>query len=286
MKTFAFASLASLVALALAGCGAAEGTASEGDLDIASAEEAIAPQLTSFKLYEEPGKIPNRVCDIHTRLDLATFTRTARARFVNLVDGLCEIYVEPNDRTYNVRLTAQPCGSKVFEGVRRTAEGVAKVRITDHRTRLCKDLPPAKIIVEETVPGTSGLTTTTLYSAPVPSSTTVTLEGTLRETMGLGGENTGVSLETETSLTELVLTDAQRNAIVDGRYAQVKGTTTVLTGIETGQRGAVEVSDLLVCPAPGETLNCMPRINVRLSNLCAPENRAFIGRCPNVLVVH
>jgi hypothetical protein len=25
---------------------------------------------------------------------------------------------------------------------------------------------------------------------------------------------------------------------------------------------------------------------VRLSNLCAPENRAFIGRCPNVLVVH
>jgi hypothetical protein len=286
MKLRSFAPLSALLLLAAA-CSVDAQDASNGeDSDDVNEAESVAAKVTpgSFKLYAQPHATPNPGCDVHTKLDLAA-DHFSTASLEEVVGGFCEIAVVPNPRTYRLRQTGTSCGSRIFAGsVKKQGKSYA-IKITDHRSRLCRDLVPAQIIVEETAPGAI---TTTKYSddmtvAPPPAGTTVTLEGTLVSTMGIGGENTGSSIQTSSETVELILDAGERNQFVDGKKARAKGTIKLLSGVETHNRKALDVTEMLVCPAPGY-VNCMPGPNVRLSNLCSNDNMGWIqANCPGVL---
>jgi len=111
----------------------------------------------SFKLYREPNADVNEMCDMHTTLKL---TAAGDATLDHAVGGACEIMASPDPRTYRLKLVDEPCGSKAYEGERRAGDEVHTIKLVDHRSRLCRDLQPAKIIVEEK----RGEETRTLYS--------------------------------------------------------------------------------------------------------------------------
>ncbi len=180
----------------------------------------------------------------------------------------CRLAVNPAPRDYFLSFESESCGSTTWVG----ATNSRAIKITDHTARTCEDLRFSKIEVEE-----DGVRRVTW---PVEQ-----FDGTLRKSVGIGGENTGTSLATSGGLMELVLTDAQRNQFVDGRNARVVGERRTLNGVETANRPAIGVIDLLVCPEPGQTLNCMPGPNVRLSNLCSPENQPWVAdKCEGVTI--
>lgn len=108
----------------------------------------------------------------------------------------------------------------------------------------------------------------------------VEVEGTLKKTAGIGGENTGASIQTASGLTELVLDDHAAE-FVDGRFAKVTGKKTTLSGVETHDRPAIEVKALLVCPAPNAVIDCMPPIAP--GNTICGQDRAWIqAKCQGV----
>lgn len=62
----------------------------------------------------------------------------------------------------------------------------------------------------------------------------------------------------------------------------MKGTKTLLSGIETQNRPAINVDEILVCPKTG-TINCMPPVSGGAATLCAPANRSWIeSKCTGV----
>jgi hypothetical protein len=255
-----------------------------GDDDDVAESEAIAAKVTpgSFKLYMNPRAEPNPSCDVHTKLDLeAAYFSTARLS--EGLAGFCEIAVIPNERTYRLRAAGNDCGSRIFTGSRKKDGKSYAIKITDHRTRLCENVVPAAIIVEETVPGFPGAITTTKYSHDgSPTGQEVTLEGTLTRSFGIGGENTGSSIATSSGLTELILDDGERNQFVAGKKARAKGVIKLLSGVETRNRKALDVKEMLVCPDPGY-VNCMPGPNRRLSSLCSSENSTWVtANCAGV----
>ncbi|MBX3219361.1 MAG: hypothetical protein KF795_02510 [Labilithrix sp.] len=159
------------------GCGADAG---DDDEDTVSSEDAIlASSLTggAFKLYAQPNAAPNPSCDVHTSLTL-TSKGGARADLREAVDGFCEIYVAPSERAYRLRLAGTSCGSKIYKGKKRIGGKTREITITDHRTRLCRDLVPAKIIVDET-DATGAVHTKYSFDgkppAPAPTSTWLTI---------------------------------------------------------------------------------------------------------------
>jgi hypothetical protein len=279
-----FLVLAALTASLSIACTAETDDASDGDSDDVTVDEANAAKVApgSFKLYGKAHATPNPSCDLHTKLELkAAFFSTATLS--EAVGGFCEIAAVPNPRTYRLRLTGTDCGSRLYAGSVKKQGKSFNIKITDHRTRLCENVIPAAIIVEETVPGFPGAITTTKFSFDgEPAGGEVVLEGTLVRSFGIGGENTGSSIKTSKEMVELILDPGERNQFVDGKKARAKGTIKLLSGVETQNRKALDVKEMLVCPAPG-FVNCMPGPNVRLSNLCAPDNHPWVeANCAGV----
>jgi hypothetical protein len=148
-----FSSLFALPAVAcllVAGC-AVDSTA-DTDEDAVSAEEAVKAGIAAgtFKLYEQPRHQPNASCDVHTAIELSSYRSGSRIDLKNVVGGLCEIYVEPQERFYRLRFDGTSCGSRIYKGRKKINGKTRDITVTDHRTRMCRDLVPAKIIVEET----------------------------------------------------------------------------------------------------------------------------------------
>lgn len=248
-------------------------SAIEGDGDDVSVDEANAARVApgEFKLYMEPHAQPNPSCDPHTRLVLSD-SGGSKAHLEEALDGFCEIAVMPNPRDYKLRAAGQDCGSRIFTGSFRKNGEKHSIKIIDNRTRLCENVVAGAIEVEETTP--RGRVMKYSFDGPPPGQA-VTVEGELFASVGIGGENTGASIKTATESFELVLDSGERNQFVDGKKARVTGKKTFLSGVETSNRPAIEVESMLVCPNPG-SINCMPGPNVRLSNLCAPDNRAWV----------
>ena len=275
---------AAAASLSMACTANTEDSANDADADDVTVDEANAAKVGpgNFKLYGQPHAEPNPSCDIHTKLDLkADYFSTAT--LTEAVGGFCEIAVFPNPRTFRLRLAGIDCGSRIYAGSLTKQGKKYKIKITDNRTRLCENVVAAALVVEETVPGFPGAITTTKYSYDgQPASAEVTLEGTFVATMGIGGENTGASIKTSSELVELILDAGERNQFIDGKKARAKGTIKFLSGVETQNRKALDVKELLVCPNPGY-LNCMPGPNVRLSSLCSSDSRTWVeANCPGV----
>lgn len=149
LASLLFASLT--VTASLVGC-AADTTADLEDEDLVSSEDAVKAagiQPGTFKLYATPHHQPNPGCDVHTSLELSNRSG-ARAALREVVGGFCEIFVDPQPREYRLRFEGTSCGSKIYKGTKRVAGKTRNITVTDHRTRTCRDLQPAKIIVQET----------------------------------------------------------------------------------------------------------------------------------------
>ena len=166
-KLVVSAMLVSLIGFGVAGCAVDAQDSAEGDET--SAEEALRTTVTpgTFKLYSQAGHTPSPNCDIFTQLVLKGSPASATLdEHVGHEPGAisCKLMVQPNERTFRLKQQPTGCGSKLYTGSFRKDGKLHAIKITDHRTRVCRDLVPAKIIVEETVPGFPGAITTTKFS--------------------------------------------------------------------------------------------------------------------------
>lgn len=145
-----FSSLFAVASIVVAGC--AVDSATDADDDAVSADEAVKAGIAAgtFKLYDEPRHQPNASCDVHTAIELSSYRSGSRIDLRETVGGFCEIYVDPQERFYRLRFDGTACGSRIYKGKKKINGKTREITVTDHRTRTCRDLVPAKIIVEET----------------------------------------------------------------------------------------------------------------------------------------
>lgn len=268
--------LFALAAVSLFACAASTDETDDADSDDVTSDMVAAAKMPDIEveLGDRPHQQPS-ACDVHTHLAIKAGKASLNETVSGIPGGIsCKLGVQPNLRAYNMKLDRTECGSKIYVGSMKKAGKKYAIEITDHRTRMCEDVIPGLLVVKETLPGAKQ---TTKYSRDaIVAPQTLEVTGTLVHTMGIGGENTGYSVRTATSTTELVLDSGEANQFIDGKVARVRGTSKILNGVETHNRSAIDVSEMLVCPDAG-TFNCMPGPNVRLSNMCAPENRTWVS---------
>jgi hypothetical protein len=148
LAAFAFAALP-----LVAGCAADTSDVAEGEETEATEDQLVKARVEAgtFKLYADADAVPNRGCDVHTQLDLVN-DRGARAKLHERLGqgSLCRLAVFPNEREFRLHQAGTSCGSKIYKGTRRQNGKTLRITVTDHRTRMCRDLVPAQVIVEET----------------------------------------------------------------------------------------------------------------------------------------
>lgn len=113
---------------------------------------ALAPtvQAAEFKLYSEPNVEPSSFCDRYTSLALTEGTQP-KALLVNRLAGSCEIAVFPNERQFDLTVTTNACGAKIYKGTRLAqGNGPTAIKIVDNRTMTCEIPVVALVYVEET----------------------------------------------------------------------------------------------------------------------------------------
>lgn len=111
---------------------------------------AMAAKTESFKMYTQPHAKPNPNCDTYTALDIQYGKAGITATLVNRVGGACELFVEPNPRTYIAPREAKKdaCGRIIYSYLARgTGEPIFK--LVDYRNTICDMMIPALIVVTE-----------------------------------------------------------------------------------------------------------------------------------------
>jgi hypothetical protein len=232
--------LSLMIALTAVACG----SESQQSTTLATESETLTVDEGTFKLYEHEDIVPEAFCDLHVRLTLKNSETGSVAIFEQAVGGVCEIAVNPNPRTYILNEVEGTCGSRIFEGtlLKKVKGETHSVIITDHRTRVCKDLVPSSIIVEKT---SSIGPTQKLFSSDNRALTLDTAEGTLVRMMAIGGESTGYGLQLENgSLIELELSSDQIPSFVEGQKVKVTGTHKTVRGIEIPVRQILVVKTM------------------------------------------
>jgi len=130
--------------------------------DDASSQPAGELLESAFKLYNAPSVQPSPHCDYYAHLTLAEGPAGLRATLENRLDGICEMAVFPQKRTYLLARLDDDCGSRRYastevhyqgdsEAPAETPSPFTKVEIIDHRTRLCRNRVLARVIVKETL---------------------------------------------------------------------------------------------------------------------------------------
>ncbi len=107
----------------------------------------VSPGLV--KLYTDRDARPSPGCDVHTNLVLASSGGVASASMMDVVSGFCEIFINPNPRTYAITAKIDGCGSKTYAGTTVVEAKAMSVKILDHRARLCDDGKKNAVEVEE-----------------------------------------------------------------------------------------------------------------------------------------
>jgi hypothetical protein len=156
-----------LLPLASLAAGCATNTGDEASVADGEDQEAVgAVTVLEAKLYDDAQATPNASCDRFTNLKI-TKSKAGKlsAKLENRLGGTCELYVAPNPRSFKVT-EGESCGSKVYDGT--GAQG--GIHIQDHRTRMCEDLRPSIIEVEEkTAQGRVFLFGKPVAAAPTPA---------------------------------------------------------------------------------------------------------------------
>lgn len=108
-------------------------------------EIRLAPGVFKMVPINSLGK-PNPHCSVYRELvlDEAEMTRSF-ALMSNRLQGSCQIVIHPDETYHRLQYKSTSCGSHGYEGSRITSQGVEKITVTDHRTRVCRDLPAGLI---------------------------------------------------------------------------------------------------------------------------------------------
>ncbi len=169
LSPVAFSLLAAVLA---AGCAVDPAPEAEDEESMSSEDELRASSVEpgTFKLYADARHEPSTHCDVFTSLELKR-DRGARAELEERVEGFCRLAVFPDTRAYRLKFQGTSCGSKIFTGKKKISGVTRTIKVIDHRTRTCKDLQPAKIIVEETDRDGKVRTKYSYDGAPKPTST-------------------------------------------------------------------------------------------------------------------
>ncbi len=103
--------------------------------------------VLNYRVYSEQGHRVNPRCDVFVRVsvDLNQSTITVS----NDLAGSCPIMISPETRVYSLMETTNQCGSTTFLGVRDERRSLGTISIQDHSRRKCRDLVPARVVVEE-----------------------------------------------------------------------------------------------------------------------------------------
>lgn len=106
-----------------------------------------------FFLVDATRPVQSPGCTIGTELVLQGSPQAGVvAHLRERVIGVCEIHVAPNVRRYRLQQTQTSCGSLVFRGAARLADGRSSmIELTDHRARLCLDIVPARVVAQEQI---------------------------------------------------------------------------------------------------------------------------------------
>jgi hypothetical protein len=103
-------------------------------------------QPGTFRMYDRAGAQPGGSCDRHSVLEIAGGKATVR----DALDGVCDLHVPPNERSYPLKLvTTDFCGTRFYEGSRIADLQEIRFELIDHRKRTCRDLVDAKIVLRE-----------------------------------------------------------------------------------------------------------------------------------------
>lgn len=153
MSSFSWLPTSFVVILVGIGCSTSETNGEATGHLVDAKEETVAASALipgAFKLYGSPAPIADKPsvasCDVFTELTLSLEGASLR----EATAGACDTRVEPDPREYRLDLAGTSCGSRIFRGNSQVAGKPREITITDHRTRVCRDRVPAKIIVEET----------------------------------------------------------------------------------------------------------------------------------------
>lgn len=201
----------------------------------------------TFKLYKSADAVPEAFCDLHVSLTLKNTATGSVAVLENALVGACEIAVTANPRTYALNEVDSACGSRAFEGVlinnsKNAGNAANDIVITDHRSRTCKDIVPASIIVEKKL---SEGVVQTLFSAENGVSTLVSMQGTLTRMMAIGGESTGYGLQlADGSLVEIELEADLLPSFVENQKVEIAGKYKTVRGIEIPVRQVLLVKTM------------------------------------------
>lgn len=222
-----------ILALAATACGTDNtSTTKAGEVaEIETINEA------TFKMYDTARFSPESFCDLHTVLKLFNTDTGIAASLQNALDGICEIAVFPNLSNYTLEKTGQSCGSDIYVGtlVGNVEHAAPKIEITDHRNRMCRDIVPAAIVVQQVF---SETITRPLFSLDFGGTRLISLDGTLVGIMAIGGETTGFALLTaDGNYVELdFATDALRAAFAEDKKVTIVGAYKTVRGVEIPTR--------------------------------------------------
>lgn len=153
MFTTKLSALAAVVSFGLfaAGCAAesTEQAASSSESEMRSTESFVDFADGTFSLYDAPSSEVTEACDVHTVLTLTHGKKGATATLRDVVTGVCYLYVLPNERTFELAVDTNRCGTQTFSGETTTDGETHHLAITDNRNSLCETKSAALVIVDE-----------------------------------------------------------------------------------------------------------------------------------------
>lgn len=148
MKTnLLFATLA-FALVSLAGCSSGDhdgssneqGALQEQNNPAPSEPQAVRPG--TFKMYDAPNAVADE-CDAFLSL---TLSADRKARLHTASNAGCDLEVDPQTRGYDLKVSDDGCGSKIYKGERTEGGRVISLVITDNRERVCEN--PIAALVE------------------------------------------------------------------------------------------------------------------------------------------
>lgn len=148
------AALAAVVSFGLfaAGCAAeTESASSSTESDVRTSESFVDFADGTFSLYDAPNSEVTEACDVHTVITLTHSDKGgASATLRDVVTGVCYLYVLPNERTFELTVDTNRCGTQTFSGETQVAGETRHLAITDSRKSLCAaQKGVAELIVDE-----------------------------------------------------------------------------------------------------------------------------------------
>ncbi len=207
--------------------------------------ESLIESRPSFKarLFENPGELTG--CDRSINLELTNGTNGLVAILGEQIFGSCEIYIPRHVRAYGLKAQADDCGSHRY--VDEETEGEL-IDITDHRTSVCKDLQPHQIVVSEVRNERLEKFAGQVLNENLE---VLTYTGTLVADHAIGGETTGYGIEVSDQVgIRIIELDLETNGLqglfhsLENLAVVVKGSFTIVSGVETGSRQVLVVSEL------------------------------------------